>query len=65
MALGADVTVSVVFGIFMAIISLLALWQVAHYAARGLRSEYMPLSLHVDNQCVGQNPQSETFELEA
>jgi hypothetical protein len=35
MALGAEVTVSIVFGILMAVIALLAIWQVAHYAARG------------------------------
>ena len=38
MALGTDVTVSIVFGLFMATLALIALWQVAYYAARGLRS---------------------------
>lgn len=39
MALGAEVTVSVVFGLFMAILAIVALWQVAYYAARGFRSK--------------------------
>ncbi|ETI27626.1 hypothetical protein G647_00075 [Cladophialophora carrionii CBS 160.54] len=38
MGIGAEVTVSIVFGVFMAIIALLGLWQVAHYAARSLRT---------------------------
>ncbi|OAP58074.1 hypothetical protein AYL99_07164 [Fonsecaea erecta] len=50
MALNADVTVSIVFGVFMAIIALVGLWQVAHYAARGLRTH---------------DPRVNSFELEA
>jgi hypothetical protein len=37
MALSSDAVVSIVFGIFMAIVAILALWQVAHYASRGFR----------------------------
>ncbi|EXJ73089.1 uncharacterized protein A1O5_04238 [Cladophialophora psammophila CBS 110553] len=38
MALVPDVTVSIVFGVFMALVALLGLWQVAYYAARGRRA---------------------------
>ncbi|KAN0092363.1 hypothetical protein V8E51_018210 [Hyaloscypha variabilis] len=33
-ALSSDAIISLIFGIFMAIIALLALWQTAYYAAR-------------------------------
>jgi hypothetical protein len=65
MRLGAEVTVSIVFGVFMAIIALLGLWQVAHYAARSLRSEYMLPSLNVADFGVAHNHRSTSFELEA
>ena len=66
MTLGAEATASIVFGIFMAIVALVALWQVAHYAARSLRSENMLLYLDVGtNSCIAQNLRSDSFELEA
>ncbi|EXJ81214.1 hypothetical protein A1O3_07504 [Capronia epimyces CBS 606.96] len=48
--LSPEVIVSIVFGIFMAIVALGALVQVAYYAARGFRTE---------------ESRSDSFELEA
>jgi len=42
-ALPSDAIISLVFGIFMAIIALLALWQTAYYAARSMRGLHTPL----------------------
>jgi hypothetical protein len=42
-ALPSDAIISLVFGIFMAIIALLALWQTAYYAARSMRGVHTPL----------------------
>jgi uncharacterized protein (UPF0333 family) len=37
MALSSEVAVSLAFGLFMAIVALIAIWQIAHYAAHGRR----------------------------
>ncbi|EXJ78679.1 hypothetical protein A1O1_09081 [Capronia coronata CBS 617.96] len=50
MALSDEVKVSIVFGVLMAILAIGALWQMAHYAARSLRTR---------------DPRSNSFELEA
>ncbi|KIX03236.1 uncharacterized protein Z518_06788 [Rhinocladiella mackenziei CBS 650.93] len=60
MALEAEVTVSVVFGIFMAIVALIALWQVAFYAARAVRSYVQKADFD-----GAQQSRSDHFELEA
>lgn len=44
MALTAEVTVSIVFGILMAVIALLAMVQAAIYAARACRGKNRPLA---------------------
>jgi hypothetical protein len=41
--LSNEVIISLVFGIFMAIIALLALWQTAYYAARSMRGLHLSL----------------------
>ncbi|KIW79061.1 hypothetical protein Z517_08901 [Fonsecaea pedrosoi CBS 271.37] len=50
MALTLDGIMTIVFGVFMAIMSLVSLWQAAHFAARGHRTR---------------DPRVNSFELEA
>ncbi|KAJ4548144.1 hypothetical protein HRR76_000755 [Exophiala dermatitidis] len=38
MALSVEAIVSIVFGVFMAVLAIIALWQVAYYAARTCRT---------------------------